>query len=115
MDAHALLERLVADALTSADPVQGFERAARDPALPSDLRAALAAAHPTGIRMAALLVARLRFERLMQGSPAAADAFARDAAEFAREFKRYHHAVPPTAALPSEEAALYERWRPSSG
>ena len=110
MDAHAELERLVADALTSADPVAGFERAARDPALPDELRAALAAAHPTGIRMAALLVARLRFERLIQGSRAAADWFARDPADFARAFKRYHHAVPATAALPSEEAKLFERW-----
>lgn len=111
MDAHARLERLVADALTSADPVAGFERAARDPELPSELRDALACAQPAGIRMAALIVARLRFERLMQGSSPAAEWFARDPADFARAFKLYHHAVPATGALPADEARLFERWR----
>jgi len=111
MDAHAYLERLVADALTSADPVSEFERVARDPALPAELRSAVRHAQPTGIRMAALIVARLRFERLMQGSRAAAVWFERDSSGFARAFRRYHLAVPPTAALPAEEARLFEGWR----
>ena len=115
MDAHARLERLVADALTSADPVAGFELAARDPELPGELRSALRLARPTGIRMAALIVARLRFERLLQGSRHASEWFARDPADFTRAFKRYHHSVPPTASLPSEEAELFETWRADPG
>jgi hypothetical protein len=111
MDPHARLERLVADALTSADPLAGFERAARDPELPAELRAALQRASPLGIRLSALIVARLRFERLVQGSVAAAEWFARDPAGFTEAFRRYHVSVAPTGTTPGEEGKLFERWR----
>lgn len=111
MDPHARLERLVADALTAADPVAAFERAARDPELSEPLRAALRRASPLGIRISALLVARLRFERLLQGSSSAAEAFERDPEGFSAGFRDYHRSVPPCAGLPSEEAELFERWR----
>jgi hypothetical protein len=82
---------------------------ARDPV------AAMRAIHPAvdadGVRMTALLVARLRFERLMRGSPEAEASFDRDAAAFARDFARYHAEVPPRAFFPVDEAALFVAWR----
>ena len=63
-----------------------------------------------GFRLAALLVARLRFERLMQGSDAAAERFARDPAGFVALFRRYHAAVPAPADGPWSEAAAFARW-----
>lgn len=82
---------------------------ARDPV------AAVRALHPgadaDGVRLTALLVARLRFERLMRGSPEAEASFDRDPATFARDFQRYHAEVPPRAFFPAEEAALFRAWR----
>jgi hypothetical protein len=82
---------------------------ARDPV------AAVRAIHPDvdadGVRMTALLVARLRFERLMRGSPEAEASFDRDPAAFARDFRRYHREVPPRAFFPVDEAALFRAWR----
>ena len=103
-----LFQRLVADALLLGDPV-GALRAARDK-LPPDLSAAIDAADPDGVRMTALMIARLRFERLMQGSRRAADRFEKDPAGFAEAFRRYHAEVAPTAHDPRGENRLFERW-----
>lgn len=82
---------------------------ARDPA--AAMRAIYPAVDADGVRMTALLVARLRFERLMRGSPEAEASFERDPATFARDFQRYHAEVPPRAFFPAEEAALFRAWR----
>jgi hypothetical protein len=91
-------ETLLAAAMRAEDPV-----------------AAVQALHPDadadGVRMTALLVARLRFERLVRGSPAAEAWFDRDPADFARAFRRYHADVPPRAFFPADEAELFEAWR----
>ncbi|AUX28113.1 MULTISPECIES: hypothetical protein [Sorangium] len=108
--AHARYEELVARAMTAEDPVAALRAAARDPALPPALRRALIGADEDGVRMSALLVARLRFERLLRGSPEAEAWFDRDAAEFSAAFRRYHAEVPPTAFFPPGEARLFRRW-----
>jgi hypothetical protein len=110
-DALARFDRLVADALTAEDPVAVF-RAAAAADWPADLRDAIAAAAAAedGVRLTALLVAKLRFERLMNGSRRAGEWFDRDAAGFTEAFRRYHGAVPPTATDPRAEAELFERW-----
>ncbi|MDB4969254.1 MAG: hypothetical protein JWN44_4943 [Myxococcales bacterium] len=93
-------EKELAAAMRAADPV-----------------AAVRALHPgadaDGVRMSALLVARLRFERLVRGSPAAEAWFDRDPADFARAFRRYHAEVAPRAFFPAGEAELFETWRAS--
>jgi hypothetical protein len=80
--------------------------------------AAVRALHPTvdgdGVQMAALLIARLRFERLLRGSPDAEAWFDRDPADFARAFRRYHAEVAPRAFFPADEAALFSAWRKRS-
>jgi hypothetical protein len=78
----------------------------------------LARADEDGIRLAALLVARLRFERLMQGSQHASDFFEQDPEGFAAAFRAYHQAVRPTECFPMGEARLWSEWvsspRPAS-
>ncbi|WP_437590221.1 hypothetical protein [Sorangium sp. So ce1000] len=108
--AHARYEELVARAMTAEDPVAALRAAAEDPALPPALRRALLGADEDGVRMSALLVARLRFERLLRGSPEAEAWFDRDPAEFSAAFRRYHAEVPPTAFFPPGEARLFRRW-----
>ena len=80
--AFARYEEAVARAMTAPDPVEALRGAAEDPALPPALRRALREADEDGIRMAALLVARLRFERLLRGCPEAEAWFDRDAQAF---------------------------------
>jgi hypothetical protein len=93
-------ERRMARALRSRDPLAALHgEPARD------------AIDPDGLRLAALFIARLRFERLQHGDLLAAAHFDRDPAGFTELFRRYHAEVPPTAAFPQDEAALYRRWR----
>jgi hypothetical protein len=107
---YARFERVLARAMRAEDPVAALTRAARDRRLGQALRALLAAVDPDGVRLSALLIARLRFERLLRGCPEAEVWFDRDPEEFAAAFKRYHAAVAPTAFYPAIEAKLFRRW-----
>lgn len=108
-------ERVLAAALRAPDPVATVARAARDRRHAPATRRALAAASPDGLRVAALLVARLRFERLIRGCREAEEWFERDGAGFGAAFRRYHAEVPPTAFFPPGEARLFLRWRKRAG
>ncbi len=115
MDEREGLRRLqgaLADALVAGEP-ECLARAAAE--LPEDLRRALAHVDRVGLRLAALLVARLRFERLIQGSRRAAAWFDRDARAFTAEFRRYHREVAPTAGEPWGEATAFEHWLDACG
>ncbi|MDA1264675.1 MAG: hypothetical protein O2816_06310 [Planctomycetota bacterium] len=96
----ARLQRLMADALVDPEPDTALRAA--DPAF--------ADTDPDGVRIAALLIVRLRFERVIHGSRQGGEWFDEDPAAFAAAFKRYHAEVPPTAATPSGEARLFEAW-----
>ena len=91
-------ERRVAAAMRARDPVAA-------------MRALCPGVDADGVRMTALIVARLRFERLLRGSPEAEASFERDPAAFAESFQRYHAEVPPRAFFPADEAALWDAWR----
>jgi len=104
-------EQRLAQILLADDPVAALAAAVDDPNLAPELRAALRAADPDGLRLSALFIARLRFERLLQGDTDAAARFEADPESFTAEFRRYHAAVPPTAFFPQQEAALFRRWR----
>jgi hypothetical protein len=95
------LQALLADALLHPDP-------------PSVLRDH-AHVDADGLRIAALLVAKLRFQRLMNGSRRAAVWFERDAAGFTDAFRRYHRTVPPTASDPWREAMAFDSWCDEAG
>jgi hypothetical protein len=107
---HARFEKLLARAMSAPDPAAALRRASRARRLSPALRRALAAADPDGVRMAALLVARLRFERLLRGSPEAEAWFDRDPEDFAAVFGRYHAEVPPAAFFPPAEGRLFRGW-----
>ena len=104
------LEDVLVKAMTSPDPALVIRRARSDKRLPSSLHNALAAIHEDGLRLTALLVVRLRFERLVQGSVEASAWFERDPEGFAAVFRRYHREVPPTAHFPPQEAQLFHAW-----
>lgn len=87
-------ETRLAAAMRAADPVAA-------------VRALYPEADADGVLMTALIVARLRFERLLRGSAAAAAWFDRDPAGFTRAFRRYHATVAPRAFFPADEAALF--------
>jgi len=110
MTSHARYERLLAKAIAAPDPVAALRAAARARSTPPSLRKALARADPDGIRIAALLVARLRFERVLRGSAEASDWFARDPAAFTESFRRYHHEVPLQDFFPAAEARRFSTW-----
>ena len=103
-------EELVARALMAEDPAAAFEEASRDPDLTPELQNLFAQADPNGVRISALLIARLRFERLIQGSTRARDWFAGNPEEFTHCFRRYHYAVPARALHPRDEAVAFEAW-----
>lgn len=113
-DTLAAYETILARVVTSPDPVSALATALTDPALPSSSRGALDAIDRDGLRIAALLVARLRFERLVRGCPEAEAWFDRDPAGFAGAFRRYHAEVPPTAFVPPGEARLFRGWLAAS-
>jgi hypothetical protein len=106
--AHAIYERLLVRALRSADPVAALRRGGRR--LPRAMRQAIDRANEDGIRMTALLVARLRFERLLRGSSDAEAWFEQDPESFAGAFRVYHTSVAPTGFFPQAEARLFKRW-----
>lgn len=108
--AYELFETLLAQALRSPEPARAIQRMCADIRLPLGFRKALAGVDADGVRLTAMLVAKLRFELLIQGSDEAAAWFERDAASFADMFRRYHHEVAPIAFFPAEEARLFLAW-----
>jgi len=104
------LEEILARVMAAPDPVAALTAAARDRKLPARLRRALASCDVDGVRLTALLCAKLRFERLLRASDEAEWLFNRDPAAFSELFQRYHQAVPPTAFFPAAEAELFRRF-----
>jgi hypothetical protein len=104
-------EKSLAIALTAPDPVRAVRRIGRDARLPMKLRRSLRKVRGSNIEMCALLIARLRFERLLRGCPEAEAWFERDPATFAVAFRRYHATVKPTAFFPPDEAELFRAWK----
>lgn len=104
-------EELVANAMRSPDPSQSFAKAASLTTL-SDVQCdALRAASGDGVRLSALLVARLRFERLIQSCPEAAHWYDEDPKGFTQEFRRFHQEVSTEQSVGSSEAREFNAWR----
>jgi uncharacterized protein (UPF0276 family) len=101
-------ETLVAEAMRSDDPVAGFKEAASDARLCDALRDAASGVRADGVRLSALLVARLRFERLIQGCPEAAQWYEEDALGFTRAFREFHQQEPPRTGV--SEAERFRAW-----
>ena len=82
----------------------------REVAVSEALRARVGAIQSDGLLLAARLVVRLRFERLVQGSPRASAWFDDDPRSFVAAFRRYHAEVPARAHFPADEAELFAAW-----
>ncbi len=91
----AAVEAAMARALRARDPVAAWT---------------LGHVDQDGLRIAALLVAKLRFERTVRGSREASDWFDRDPAAMSRAFRAYHQAEPIRASFPAAEGAGFEAW-----
>ena len=103
---QALRRALTAPALVAA-LIAEREQAPRG----SAVRGWLDAIDEDGFRLAALLVARLRFERLTRGSREADAWFEEAPGAFAEAFRAYHGSVAPGAYFPGHEARLFATWR----
>jgi len=102
------VERLLAEAFTQRDPLTWLRE--REGDLPEAIASVLPGISDDGARIASILVARLRFERLVQGSRIAGEWYDTDARAFTLAFKRYHAEVPSEVLFPKDEARLYEAW-----
>lgn len=106
----AELERAYARALCRQDAVAAVQRIADDRTCPAWLVAALRALDADGVRITRLLIAKLRFERLVSGSGAAARWFREDPRAFAAAFALYHRGEPPRDHTPAGEAHRFRAW-----
>ncbi len=112
MAAEAILgvQALLGEALCAADPVGMLRALAARPETSPEVRAWLAAVDDDGLRVAALLVAKLRFQRLLGASRPAAAWFAQDPASFTEAFREYHTTVAPRQLDPWREAEAFAAW-----
>ncbi len=104
-------EAVFARLLRAARPLDALDAARADAALSPTTRERLEQLDDDGFELSAQLVAKLRFERLIQGSPVSRAWFEEDPRAFTEAFRTYHVTQPCTARFPSEEGAHFERWR----
>jgi hypothetical protein len=104
-------ETVLLGIVRAADPAAALRRAARDARLSARLRRAFGQADADGVRIAALLVAKLRFERLLRGSAEVDFAFEHDPRGFTEIFRRYHAQAPLSAFDPLSEVETFRAWR----
>jgi len=103
-------ERAYGSALCERDPVAAIGRIAVGPDCPSGLRRSLETVDPDGIRLTGLLITKLRFQRLVNGSGEATRWFLRDGAGFTAAFLAYHRAELPREHAPAREARRFHAW-----
>ncbi len=108
-DRNARLETILAAAMRAEDPVAAL-LAAAEHETDLETREALRRVDPDGVRMQALLIARLRFERLVRASIEAGERFEASPQEFTKTFRRYHREVPMHAFFPKDEARGFAAW-----
>jgi hypothetical protein len=108
------VQRILVDAVHSDDPVARVRTlvdAAPAGALSEDERAWLLAVDADGLRVASLVVRKLRFERAVRGDRALGAEFEAAPERVVAAWRRYERAVPPSAEDASDEAAAFRAWR----
>jgi hypothetical protein len=104
---HVAVERRLAAAMRAPDPVARLA-----PAIARATgRRTISTAERDGVRTNALLVATIRFQRLVRWSLKSKDWFLADTPAFVAAFRRYHRSTPMTAHFPRQEARLFRAWR----
>lgn len=104
------LEQYLPTLVCRDHPMDALRNAREDLRLPASVRSLLKLVDADGWHISCLLVARLRFERLLRGSAEAAAWFEQDPEGFSLAFKAYHMAVPLHAFFPQQEATLFSVW-----
>lgn len=102
------LQRAMAAALLSDSPLDAL-RAEAAALSPGD-RALLERIDPDGFLLSALLVKKLRFERILRGDDRSDAWFARDPEGFTDAFRTYNREIPSTAFFPVDEARAFRDW-----
>jgi hypothetical protein len=104
-----VLQRIVVQALHDAAPPDRLRALVEEAGdgLDADERARLLALDGDGLRMAGLILRKLRFERALAGDRELRARRDRDAAALAEDFRAYAQEVAPTFAFPAEEAAAF--------
>jgi hypothetical protein len=105
-----LFQRLLARALLADDAVGAVAALGENSRLPQVLRSAAQRAAPDGVRVSALLVAKLRFERLMRGDARLRAWFEQSPKVFVETFRRYHAEESPICSFPRAEARHFAEW-----
>lgn len=106
----AKFQRLLAEALRARNPAHAVASVARRSDLSAPLRAAARRIDGDGATLTALLISKLRFERLLRGAREAERWFDQDPRSFTAAFRAYQRDVPATAHFPSDEAKLFFAW-----
>lgn len=113
---HEALDAVLAEVYRATDPAAALAaRLAELPDGPLQAAARRALSDPDALHLTGLLVAQLRFSRLLQGSDPARRAFDADPAGFTRVFREFHRQVAPRAFDPVDEARAFARFTPGQG
>jgi len=107
------LQRVLARALASNDPVEALRR--ESASLAGADRAATESIDPEQFLLAGLLIRKLRFERICRGDAGVEEWFARDPAGCSKAFQAYNAEVPPVEFFPPPEAQAFRAWCERSG
>ena len=105
-----VLEEVLAEAFAGDDPLRILREARSTGRLDERFASALDQVDADGVELSGLLVAKLRFERLVQGSGFVREWFERDPQGFTDAFKRYRRAEPPLETFPGGEGRRFEEW-----
>jgi hypothetical protein len=106
------VQELLLDCLLADDPVRALREALpRATGLADEERAWLAGIDPDGLAITALVVKKLRFERLTLSHGEMQELFDADPARFMQLYREYTAAVPPTVYFPTQEGDLFREWR----
>jgi hypothetical protein len=108
-----VLEEIVVRALHAPDPPAALreEAARRAGELTERERAMLAAVDPDGFRLTALIVKKLRFQRILRGDVGRQAEFDADPEGFSRRFSDYLRQVPPEHLFARDEKIAFAKWR----
>lgn len=106
------VQRILVQALLSDDaPAELRRQLTQAEDLTAQERLCVERLDADGLLLTALMLKKLRFERLTRGHAAMSDLFRERPEEFLRLFAAYTAAVPPTAYFPGEEAELFRKWQ----
>lgn len=106
------MQEILIRALTHVDPPAELQRALAEATdLPDAEREALRRLDAEGLRLAHIMLFKIRFEQLLRGHKDMARLFAENPPEFMRLFRAYTAAVPSASFLTDEEGQRFEEWR----